>query len=61
MYLQSTERIIEEERPRAIQAASSSQNNVNNLAVPAYAPFDPAENEVVNKDNYFTHIQGNFS
>uniref|UniRef100_A0A182VUG8 Uncharacterized protein n=1 Tax=Anopheles minimus TaxID=112268 RepID=A0A182VUG8_9DIPT len=60
IYSQSTERSIDEDRPRVISAASSANSNgngVNGNAVP-YDHFPPyAENELDRKD-YMTHLQG---
>lgn len=59
IYLQSTERSIDEDRPRVISAASSANSNgkgANGNAVP-YDHFPPyAENELDRKD-YMT-LQG---
>ncbi|KFB49151.1 AGAP009267-PA-like protein [Anopheles sinensis] len=60
IYLQSTERSIDEDRPRVISAASSANSNGNGAnanAIP-YDHFPPyAENELDRKD-YMTHLQG---
>ena len=61
MYHQSIERSIEEERPRLQAASSSSQNNQISLANPPYTPYDPSENDVGDKRDYMTHIQGKIS
>lgn len=55
VYQQSHERFIEEERPRVIQAASSSHNTPN---VGLSYPYDPDDNEVDNKETYYTNIKG---
>lgn len=54
VYQQSNERFIEEERPRVVQAASSTHNNPN-VGLPY--PYDPDENEI-DKETYFTNIKG---
>ncbi|XP_035917520.1 uncharacterized protein LOC118514629 [Anopheles stephensi] len=63
IYIQSTERSIDEDRPRVISAASSANSNgngVNGNAVP-YDHFPPyAENELDRKD-YMTHLQGDMA
>uniref|UniRef100_A0A182KBT4 Uncharacterized protein n=1 Tax=Anopheles christyi TaxID=43041 RepID=A0A182KBT4_9DIPT len=63
IYLQSTERSIDEDRPRVISAASSANSNgnvVNGNAV-QYDHFPPyAENELDRKD-YMTHLQGDMA
>ena len=59
MYQQSNERFIEEERPRVIQAASSSHNNPNIGSLPY--PYDPDDNEIDNKETYYTNIKGKFN
>uniref|UniRef100_A0A4Y0BNB0 Ig-like domain-containing protein n=1 Tax=Anopheles funestus TaxID=62324 RepID=A0A4Y0BNB0_ANOFN len=63
IYLQSTERSIDEDRPRVISAASSANSNgngANGNAVP-YDHFPPyAENELDRKD-YMTHLQGDMA
>jgi hypothetical protein len=56
VYQQSNERFIEEERPRVVQAASSSHNN-HNIDLPY--PYDPDDNEIDNgKETYYTNIKG---
>lgn len=55
VYQQSNERFIEEERPRVVQAASSSHNNPN-MGLPY--PYDPDDNEIDNKETYFTNVKG---
>lgn len=55
VYQQSNERFIEEERPRVVQAASSSHNNPN-IGLPY--PYDPDDNEIDNKETYYTNIKG---
>lgn len=60
VYQQSNERFIEEERPKVVQAASSSQNNPS--VGHGYNPYDPdddEDNEIDNKETYFTNIKGN--
>ena len=57
VYQQSNERFIEEERPRVVQAASSSHNNPN-IGLPY--PYDPDDNEIDNKETYYTNIKGKF-
>ncbi|XP_050077979.1 uncharacterized protein LOC126564898 [Anopheles maculipalpis] len=63
IYIQSTERSIDEDRPRVISAASSANSNgngVNGNSVP-YDHFPPyAENELDRKD-YMTHLQGDMA
>jgi hypothetical protein len=58
VYHQSTERSIEEDRPRAIQAASSSNNNIY-----LGSPYLDVDNDIGdkkdNKDSYMTQFQGN--
>ena len=58
VYQQSNERFIEEERPRVVQAASSSHNNPN-IGLPY--PYDPDDNEIDNKETYFTNVKGKIS
>lgn len=55
VYQQSNERFIEEERPRVVQAASSHPNNPN-LGLPY--PYDSDDNEIDNKETYYTNIKG---
>lgn len=55
VYQQSNERFIEEERPRVVQAASSHPNNPN-LGLPY--PYDSDDNEIENKETYYTNIKG---
>uniref|UniRef100_A0A182NU49 Uncharacterized protein n=1 Tax=Anopheles dirus TaxID=7168 RepID=A0A182NU49_9DIPT len=63
IYLQSTERSIDEDRPQVISAASSANskgNAANGNAVP-YDHFPPyGENELDRKD-YMTHLQGDMA
>lgn len=58
VYQQSNERFVEEERPRVVQAASSSHNNPN-VGLPY--PYDPDDNEIDNKETYYTNIKGKMS
>ncbi|XP_053673829.1 uncharacterized protein LOC128724091 [Anopheles nili] len=65
IYLQSTERSIDEDRPRVISAASSANSNGNsNVANGNVIPYDHfppyAENEHDRKD-YMTHLQGDMA
>ncbi|XP_058123699.1 uncharacterized protein LOC131293294 [Anopheles ziemanni] len=63
IYQKSTERSIDEDRPRVISAASSANSNGNGASVNAipYDHFPPyAENELDRKD-YMTHRQGDIA
>ncbi|XP_055635579.1 uncharacterized protein LOC129775208 isoform X2 [Toxorhynchites rutilus septentrionalis] len=64
IYLQSTEKSIDEERPRVISAASSSSssnsNSINLMQNIPYDQFPQLDNELDRKD-YMTHLQGDMS
>ncbi|XP_055542020.1 uncharacterized protein LOC129727833 [Wyeomyia smithii] len=70
IYMQSTEKSIDEERPRVISAASSSSsssssansnsNSINLIQNIPYDQFSQLDNELDRKD-YITHLQGDMS
>ncbi|XP_058448748.1 uncharacterized protein LOC131428719 [Malaya genurostris] len=72
IYMQSTEKSIDEERPRVISAASSSSssssasspnsntNSINLIQNIPYDQFSQLDNELDRKD-YMTHLQGDMS
>ncbi|XP_052864285.1 uncharacterized protein LOC128270900 [Anopheles cruzii] len=64
IYLQSTERSIDEDRPRVMSAASSANGGnsavVGNANGIPYDSFPYSENELDRKD-YMTHLQGDMA
>ncbi|XP_037913709.1 uncharacterized protein LOC119653211 isoform X2 [Hermetia illucens] len=61
IFWQSTERSIEEERPRVHSVAASS-NNINSIPNGPYDQFSLQDGDLPNKkDTYMTHMQGDMS
>ncbi|XP_038108600.1 uncharacterized protein LOC6037528 isoform X3 [Culex quinquefasciatus] len=62
IYLQSSEKSIEEERPRVIsQASSSSSSSSNSINMIQNSPYDQLLDDELDRKDFMTHLHGDMS
>ncbi|KAL1398272.1 hypothetical protein pipiens_009101, partial [Culex pipiens pipiens] len=62
IYLQSSEKSIEEERPRVIsQASSSSSSSSNSINMIQNSPYDQLLDDELDRKDFMTHLHGMYT